>query len=75
MILRRIVEITWLAIAMVSIVVFFYLLLTEGFINGKAYIYCITAAAGFFMFYVRRKQRLIRKNKEYKQQVSTCRNA
>ena len=64
MILQRLIEIIWLLIAIVSVIVFFYLLFTEGFIAGKAYIYIITAAAGSFMFYVRRRQRLMRNTKK-----------
>jgi hypothetical protein len=60
MIVQRIIEILWLLVAIASVIVFFYLLFTEGFINGKAWIYIITAGVGSFMFYVRRRQRLMR---------------
>lgn len=61
MILQRVIEIVWLIIAIVSTIVFFYLLFTEGFVQGKAWVYLITTLIGAGMYYLRRKQRLARK--------------
>lgn len=58
MIVQRIIEILWLLIAIVSIGVFFYLLFTEGFVLGKAWVYLISTAVGLIMFFIRRRQRL-----------------
>jgi hypothetical protein len=54
----RIIEIMWLLIAITSFGVFIYLLITEGFIDGKAWVYLITLAIAGLMFYVRRRQRV-----------------
>lgn len=64
MIVQRVIEILWLLIAIVSIGVFFYLLFTEGFVMGKAWIYLLTTTAGVVMFLIRRKQRLANSNKK-----------
>jgi hypothetical protein len=41
--------------------VFFYLLFTEGFVQGKAWVYIVTSFIGTGMYYLRRKQRLAAK--------------
>jgi hypothetical protein len=51
----------WLLIAIVSIGVFVYLLFTEGFVLGKAWVYLASTAVGIVMFYIRRRQRLAAK--------------
>jgi len=56
----RIIEIMWLLIAITSLGVFIYLLITEGFIDGKAWVYLITLAIAALMYYLRRRQRLAR---------------
>jgi uncharacterized protein (DUF983 family) len=56
--LIRIIEIMWLIIAIVSTAVFFYLLFTDGFVEGKAWVYLITVVIATGMFYLRRRQRL-----------------
>ncbi len=61
MILQRVIEIVWLVIAIVSTIVFFYLLFAEGFVQGKAWVYLVTALIGAGMFYLRRRQRLAAK--------------
>lgn len=63
MTLLRVIEIVWLLIAIVSIGVFFYLLFTEGFAMGKAWVYLISTAVGGLMFFVRRRQRLAAEKK------------
>ncbi|HYG16745.1 MAG TPA: hypothetical protein VEC12_13395 [Bacteroidia bacterium] len=50
----------WLLIAITSLGVFIYLLITEGFIDGKAWVYLITLAIAALMYYLRRRQRLAR---------------
>ncbi|MGV3597586.1 MAG: hypothetical protein ACO1PI_06925 [Bacteroidota bacterium] len=59
--LIRFIEIMWLVIAIASIAVFFYLLLTEGFVAGKAWVYLITTAIATGMFLLRRWQRIRQK--------------
>ncbi len=61
MILQRVIEIVWLIIAIVSTIVFFYLLFTEGFVQGKAWVYIVTSFIGTGMYYLRRRQRLAAK--------------
>lgn len=60
--LTRFIEIMWLVIAIASIAVFFYLLISEGFTNGKAWVYLITTAIATGMFLLRRWQRIRQKN-------------
>jgi hypothetical protein len=56
--LTRIIEIMWLIIAIVSTAVFFYLLFTDGFVEGKAWVYLISVVIATGMYYIRRRQRL-----------------
>lgn len=56
--LIRFIEIMWLVIAIASIAVFFYLLISEGFVEGKAWVYLITTAIAGGMFWLRRWQRI-----------------
>ena len=58
MLLRKVIEILWLVIAIASLLVFIYVLVTEGFIAGKAWVYLITTLLGAAMFLLRRKQRM-----------------
>jgi hypothetical protein len=60
--LTRFIEIMWLVIAIASVAVFFYLLFSEGFIAGKAWVYLITTAIATGMFLLRRWQRIRQKN-------------
>ncbi len=52
----RALEITWLIIAVASIVIGMYVSVTKGF--GEGYVFYIFTAVGGLMYYVRRKQRL-----------------
>lgn len=56
----RVIEIMWLIIAVLSLGVFIYLLFTEGFIEGKAWVYLISMAIAAGMYFLRRRQRLQR---------------
>lgn len=58
MLLRKIIEITWLVIAIASLLVFIYISATEGFIAGQAWVYLITSLMGTGMFLLRRRQRM-----------------
>jgi hypothetical protein len=55
---RKIIKFTWLALAALSFIVFLYLLVSEGFFTGKAYMYLILSAIAAIVFVVKnyRKQ-------------------
>lgn len=58
MLLRKVIEILWLLIAIASLLVFIYVLINEGFVAGKAWVYLITTGLGTGMYLLRRKQRM-----------------
>jgi hypothetical protein len=52
----RALEITWLVIAIVSMLIGIYISIAKGF--GEGYVFYIFTAIGGFMYFIRRKQRI-----------------
>jgi hypothetical protein len=52
----RALEITWLVVAVVSMLLGIYISIAKGF--GEGYVFYIFTAIGSLMYYVRRKQRI-----------------
>lgn len=66
----RALEITWLIVAIVSMVIGMYVSVTKGF--GEGYVFYVFTVVGGIMYYVRHKQRIAwEKNKKDKAESET----
>ena len=59
----RALEITWLVVAIVSLLIGIYISIAKGF--GEGYVFYIFTAIGGLMYYVRHKQRISWEQKKH----------